>query len=211
MKLLQRSMILLAVIVVLASCSSTDVKNKTEVLDHKGASFGINEPAWLTAYIQGSNQSVEALPEYKNQTCFVVSFIDADRDFAIGMAESASGSSLIAQMIAETVSADAERRRAGVQGEGTSAAWTQASESMSNASYTGFRKSADWWRITRNKSTKVQEAHAFVLYTIESRILSDQIARNLTNIMENNKALSAAEREIYRDLIAHIRSGGFKH
>ena len=128
------------------------------------------------------------------------------------MAESANGPALVAQMISSTVSADAESRRQAVRGdERVSAAFTQAAESMSNASYTGLRKAADWWMITRNRSTKVQEAHAYVLYTIDSQQLNDQIARNLTNIMENNRALSAAEREIYRDLIAHIRSGGFKH
>ena len=210
MKLFRRSMIVLMVIVVLVSCVST--KEKTVVLDHKGASFGLPEPAWLLAFVGGAgNPSVEALPEYRNQICFVLSEIDANRDFAIGMVDSANVSAAVARVIATTVMTNAKAMSEAERGDDqVSAAFSNTADAMSNASYTGLRKAADWWRIVENKSTKERRAEAYVLYTIDSKLMSDQIARNLANIMENNRELSAAEREIYRDLIAHIRTSGFK-
>jgi hypothetical protein len=82
---------------------------------------------------------------------------------------------------------------------------------MTESSFTGMRKAADWWEVVRNKSTKVEEARTYALYTFDKKRLDDQIAINLANIVENNKQLSAAAREIYRELIADIRAHGFNN
>jgi hypothetical protein len=86
-----------------------------------------------------------------------------------------------------------------------------AAHDMSEAAFTGQRKSGDWWEIIRNKDTKVQEARAYALYTVDRKQLDTQIAANLANIVENNKELAEAAREIYRELIADIRANGFNN
>jgi hypothetical protein len=99
----------------------------------------------------------------------------------------------------------------GTRSEAVSAAFESAAHAMGSAAFTGLRKSGDWWQVVRNKATGVQEAQAFALYTIDRRRLDEQIAISLANIVETNKELSAAEREIYRDLIADIRANGFNN
>jgi hypothetical protein len=82
---------------------------------------------------------------------------------------------------------------------------------MSEASYTGLRKMADWWQIVRNKETQVEESRAFALWTVGKKTMDEQIAFNLQNIIDNNKALSEAARSIYLDLIKDIRANGFNN
>ena len=212
MKLFRKGIIVMIVFMVLAaSCATKGPTQRTEILDNKGAAMGIPTPQWVLAYVSGGNFAVEQLPEYKNQHCFVVSFNDASRDFAVSWVENANGPALVAQMISTTVSTDAQAKMAGERGGEVSAAFKSATEAMSNASFTGLRRVADWWQIVRNRSTQVQEAQAFALYSVEDRRLDEQIAINLANIVENNKELSAAERAIYNDLIADIRANGFSN
>jgi hypothetical protein len=191
-------------------CSSGP-KQKTEILDNKGAALAIPAPDWVVAYVSGGNYTVEALSEYENDHCFVVYYADSSRDFAVNWVENANGPSQVAQMISTTVLTDAKEKSAGKRGGEVTAAFQSAAQSMGSASFTGLRRVGDWWQIVRNKDTEVQEAQAFALYAINKKRLDEQIAINLTNIVENNKALSAAEREIYSDLIADIRANGFKN
>jgi hypothetical protein len=184
---------------------------QTEVLDNKGAALNIPTPPWVMAYVEGGNYTVEAMSEYKNDHCFVVYYVDNSRDFAINWVANADGPAQVAQAISTTVAANAVDKSSGESGGEVSAAFRAAAESMSNASFTGMRKAADWWQIVRNKATKVQEAQAFALYTIDKKRLDEQIALHLANIVENNQAHSAAEREIYRELIADIRANGFNN
>jgi hypothetical protein len=162
-------------------------------------------------YIEGGNYAVEAMAEYKNDHCFVVYYVDNSRDFAINWVANADGPAQVAQAVSTTVAANAVDKSSGERGGEVSAAFRAAAESMSNASFTGMRRASDWWQIVRNKTTKVQEAQAFALYTIDKKRLDEQIALHLANIVENNQALSAAEREIYRELIADIRANGFNN
>jgi hypothetical protein len=208
--------VLVAVMGLAVSCASGPkagpaATQKTEVLDNKGAALNIPTPSWVMVYVEGGNYAVEAMPEYKNDHCFVVYYAANSRDFAINWVANADGPSQVAQVISTTVAADAEARSSGDGGGEVSAAFKAAAESMSNASFTGLRRASDWWQIVRNKATKVQEAQAFALYTIDRKRMDEQIGLHLANIVENNKELSAAERDIYRDLIADIRAKGFNN
>jgi hypothetical protein len=70
---------------------------------------------------------------------------------------------------------------------------------------------SDWWILARNNTTNLEEYQDFALYIIDKPVLNDQIARNLQNIMDNNAAMSEAERGIYVDLINQIRVNGFSN
>jgi hypothetical protein len=194
-----------------ASCATGRAKQRTVILDSKGAAHGIQTPEWVLAYDESGNFKVEALSAYKSEHCFVVHQEDKSRDFAVGWVEHANGPALIAQMISETVLADAKSKTSGARGDGVDAEFESLAHEMAEASFTGMRRAADWWEIVRNKSTKVEEARAYALFTFDKKRLDEQIAANLANIVENNKALSATAREIYRDLIADIRANGFNN
>jgi hypothetical protein len=199
-------------VLITAGCGSAPAPTqRTEVLDDKGAALGIPTPEWVTAYVGDGNHAVEQLSQYKSEHCFVVAFNDKGRDFAVAWVNNANGPAEVAGMVSTTVLSDAKTKSAGVRGEEVNAGLEQAAHAMSEASYTGLRKMADWWMIVRNRETQVEECRAFALWTIDKKSMDEQIAFNLQNIIDNNKALSEAARSIYLDLIKDIRANGFNN
>jgi hypothetical protein len=207
MKLIERkkAVVLCAAAIVLsvfAGCASGP-----EILDDKGAK-SVPTPAWVTAYLTGGNIAVEALPEYKDMYCFVIAEDDTDKAFLLAWVGNVDGPREIAAMIATTVEDNVQAKLGGSDGEGIVSSLTATTEIMSNASYTGIRKIADWWRFIRTSTTKEERYQAYVLYTGAKKTLNDQIVRNLQNIVDNNKAMSAAEQAIYADIMNDIRRNG---
>jgi hypothetical protein len=212
-----------AAIAILAGCASApkssdstqpklppppEPTQKTEVLDEKGAAFGITTPEWVMAAVQGGNSAVQKLSLYKDKYCFVVEQYDANRDYAVAWVQNASGPQAIAQKVSTAVVSNARNYLSGEKGGDVESFLSSATEQLSNASFNGATKEADWWQIIRNKDTGVTECRAFALWIISKKQLDEQVAANIQNIVDNNTAMSAAERAIYADLIAQIRSGG---
>jgi hypothetical protein len=81
-------------------------------------------------------------------------------------------------------------------------------DSMSNASFKGFRKAGDFWALMRNRDTKDEYYAAYSLWVIPDDELNQQLAAQYQNIIDNNKTMSEAEREIYRELIRDVRQRG---
>jgi hypothetical protein len=223
MKLFKKTFPVLAAVcaatMILAGCASAkkapasvaaDVKpeQKTTVIDDKGAAFGIPTPDWVVAYIQSGNLGVEKLPLYKDKYCFVVYYGDQNKDFAIAWVNNASGPQQIAQKVSTTVSSSASNALAGEKGNGVEANLDAATKQLSNASFNGATREADWWQIVKNNTTGNEECRAFALWLINKKQLDEQVAANLQNIIDNNTAMSVAERAIYSDLISQIRSSG---
>jgi hypothetical protein len=84
----------------------------------------------------------------------------------------------------------------------------QLRDAMSNASFKGLRKTSDFWTLSRNKASKREYYTAYSLWTIGQKDLNEQMAANYQNIIDNNKAMSQAERSIYTDIIKDIRARG---
>ena len=127
---------------------------------------------------------------------------------AVAWVNNASGPAEIAGMVSRAVNAQATNKLSGDKGADTEAHLEQVHSDMSNASIRNVRKDADWWQIVRYPDGK-QEARAFALWVVDKKDLGNQIAANIQNIIDNNKAMSAAERAIYADLISDIRQNGF--
>jgi hypothetical protein len=213
----QMVVVLLAVVAVImgvSGCASTlarkaaNVKpeQKTEVLDDKGAAFGIQTPQWLAEYIGGGNTAVQKL--YKDKYCFVIEYNDVERDFAVAWVSGAEGPQAVSQKVSTSVVSQMESKQLGEKGSDVEAAFDNAGKALSNASFSGLSKDADWWQTVRNKDTQSIETRAFALFLIDRKELDRQIAANIQNIVDNNKTMSAAERAIYAALIADIAGVG---
>jgi hypothetical protein len=162
----------------------------------------------IYADIMGGNLDVQKLPAYKGKYCFVVEYTDASKDFATAWVSNASGPQAIAQKVSTTGSSSMSSSLEGEKGGGTEVNLKSATEVLSNASFNGASKDADWWQTVRNSTTEVVETRAFALWTINQKQLDEQVAANIQNIIDNNTAMSAAERAIYTDLIKQIREVG---
>jgi hypothetical protein len=200
-----------AMVCMLLACGTTGLKPKqtTELLDYKGAALGNPPPAWVNAYFAASSvAAVEALPEYKDNYCFVIYDESADKGFLLDWVNNLNGPAAIANVISTTVSQNVAGRAGAIEGAERERIVRTNQEVFSNASFTGSRKVGDWWQLVRNTSTKAERYEALALYIFSKKVLDDQIARNLQNIVDNNAAISAAERAIYSELINEIRVNG---
>jgi hypothetical protein len=187
-------------------------KKYTVVDDPTSAFEGMQPPAWIVQYIINGNIGVEKLPDYLKYHCFVVSYEGKDKDFAVTWVQNpANAAQQVSQMVSTTVGSDASTKISSDGGE-VSRAMEQAQESMSNASFTGLTYTANFWQELKNKESGDTIFRAYALWVVDRKNLDNQIAANLQNIVDNNKALSAAERAIYADLIAGIRgAAGFQN
>jgi hypothetical protein len=206
-------LLIMGVLCGIVACASSGPKpvQRTDLLDEKGAALGIPTPEWVNAYMTGGNLAVEALSDYKDSYCFVISDTSTDKQFLLAWVNNLNGPMAIAQTIATTVSQNVAGMAGNIEGAERERIVRTNAEMMSNASYTGSRKVADWWILSRNRATKAEEYQAFALYIFDRKPLNDQIARNLQNIADNNAAMSAAERPIYADMINEIRVNGFSN
>ncbi|GHV46499.1 hypothetical protein AGMMS49546_34610 [Spirochaetia bacterium] len=206
-----------AAIIVFAGCASApktaaeavaNVKpeQKTEVLDDKGAAFSIQTPQWLAEYLSGGNKAVEKL--YKDKYCFVIEYNDAERDFAVAWVSGAEGPRAVSQKVSSSVVSQMENNQQGEKGSAMEATVAGTAKVLSDSSFSGISKEADWWQIVRNKETQSVEARAFALWVIDRKELDRQITANIQHIVDNNTTMSAAERAIYAALIADITGVG---
>jgi hypothetical protein len=197
-----------AVFVGCASRAPSKPKQVTEALDWKGASLGQEIPKWVLAANEGS-MYVQQLKEYKDQYAFIVNVNDANREFAIDWVKNtANGAAQISTMIATTVNTQAEAATAGQRNADVTRAMEEIRDNMSNASFNNVRMVGDFWILNRNRATGVQYYTAYSLWVAPQKGLNDQIAANIANIVENNKAMGVIERGIYADIIKDIRARG---
>ncbi|MDR1786634.1 MAG: hypothetical protein LBR23_09285 [Spirochaetaceae bacterium] len=189
---------------------SVEVKkeDRPTLVDDKGALYGIQTPTWVAEYIQNGNSGVESIKLYAALNCFVVEQTDANREFAVNWVSlNANGTTAIAQMIADTVVAEAQSKLSGEKGGDITASLTSVQDSMAHASFSGARKEADWWQELQYPDGR-KECRAMALWVVDRKTLGDQIARNMQNIVDENTAMSVELRAIFSDMIKDVRENG---
>jgi hypothetical protein len=195
--------------VIMAGCGSTPKapKQKTDALDWKGAALGAEIPEWVIQSLE-SNVHIQSLDEFKDQYCFVVSREDPIMDQAVTWVQhEANGASEVARMVSTTVNDTAEAQEGIKSGDArVKQNVQQIRDSMSNANFRGLRRVGDFWVLNRNKATKNEYYTAYSLWIIPEQELNDQIGALWQNFIDNNTAMSEAERQIYGDIITNIRT-----
>jgi hypothetical protein len=163
------------------------------------------------------NATIRDLQAYKGKYCFAVTYEDdANKQYATAWVENTSnGGQEVARAVSTTVTAKADAQMSGKSATsdpksgGSSTMSTQQSEirdAMNNASYAGLQKAADFWTLSKNRATGREYYTAYALWTIDQSVLDTQIASNLQNMVDRNAAMSEAEKAIYADLIAELRT-----
>ncbi|MDR0600373.1 MAG: hypothetical protein LBG84_09900 [Treponema sp.] len=195
--------------VITAGCGSTPKapRQKTEMLDWKGAALGAQIPEWVLKSSE-SDVHIQSLDEFKDQYCFVVYREDPVKDQVVTwVSNAANGASEVARMVSTTVNDTAEAQEGIKSGDAkVKQNVQQIRNAMSNANFRGLRRVGDFWTLSRNRATKNEYYTAFALWIIPEQDLNTQIAALWQNFIDNNSAMSAAERQIYGDIIKNLRS-----
>ena len=194
------------VIAVLAGCKSTkpapgislDSTAKVETVEHKGTAFGVKDiPPWLSEYIQRNGaRSVEALPAYKDMYVVVGTANGPTLQQVETWAKNFDAQQQIGASINTRVASvfkahesllpdddDAHRR------------YDNAINTLVTATYTGARQESDWWihqKITEKGKEPETRYTSYVLYTIDKKVLDNQIRNQIAKLKEDTPELTAA-------------------
>ncbi|GHV25451.1 hypothetical protein AGMMS4952_03210 [Spirochaetia bacterium] len=195
---------------------------RPENVDWKGANVGSEVPEWYKIAAGGQGDfKIQALPEYKDQYCFVVYSESEYRDnpsnddktwITNWVSNTANGAGRISTLIAvatnNTAATSFGQQKDGADLAASKARQSEIKRAMSNASFNGARNVADFWILSKNLSMKKYYYTAASLWTFPAEDVNKQIAANYQNILDNNTTLSATERAKYEALIQGVLDRG---
>ncbi len=184
-----------------------------EILQHKGTTLGVlMPPSWVEAAINGP-KSVEKLPDYKDAFVVVVDTTGKDLD-GVQLASSRLNADT---EIARYLSLRVKDTFAGAQVGDKDKIETymeRAVKSVSDAKFSGFRKTTDWWVQIRwykpDPSKKIfdhDEYRLLQLYTIDKATLESQLQKILSGEAANEPKTPEKQRAM--DLVQQSFFDGF--
>jgi hypothetical protein len=216
-------MVLFAAVVamgILVGCNTTgakakrielDSQDKVVTLEHKGTGLGQDKlPQWLVEYMDRGVPGVEGLTDYKGRYCIVADERGPELQQLLTWVNNFNAQQQIGAQISTRVasvfkanenkvadSADSQRK------------YSNAINTLVSATYSGARKESDWWikqRITeKGKDDEIRHT-AYVLYSIDRKILDDQIVNAIAKIKDGTPDLDAA----FDSITAQILESGLQ-
>jgi len=192
------------VILMTISCNSGP-KVKVVELENKGTAMGVSTPDWIRLYTARGISSVQAKPEFMDKYCIIGEESGVNRQFVLAWADNFSAQQRIGAMLRTTIASEYQARVKGAaQSTGglSSAQSTGTYEqeidsvinSITNVSYSGAQREADWWSLRRRYDPDQKDVHsdeyaAYVLYTIPKTELNRQVAHALETSISKDSAL----------------------
>jgi hypothetical protein len=205
----QKMMVLLAVIaaMVFLSCASEgkpkadritlESTAKVETLEHKGTGLGVDKlPQWLAEYMDRGVPGVEALADFKGKYCIVADERGPELQQLLTWVNNFNAQQQLGAQIETRVASVFKANESKLPDNADSQRkYSNAINTRVSATYSGARKEGDWWvkqRITdKGKSDEIRYT-AYVLYSIDQKILDQQIADSIVKIKEGSPGLDAA-------------------
>jgi hypothetical protein len=198
--------VVFAVATVFSSCNSSgkpsasrmkfDSENSAVTLEHKGTAMGIDKaPVWLSEYFDRGIPGIEALADYKGKYCFVGEERGPGLEEVLVRANSFNTQQQIGARISTSIASVFKAHESKNPDDDSSRKYSNALNTLVNASYTGASKEGDWWLKQRiSEAGKDDEIRytAYVLYSIDRKLLDRQIAVTLESRKNGDPNLDAA-------------------
>jgi hypothetical protein len=151
-----------------------------QVLDHKTMAIGGDIPAWVTTYIEGGAQAVEALDAYKEKYVFVGEDSGTNLPALRLWVQNFNIAQDLSQMVSLRVKTKFAGAAAGSPDDEFGRYFENVVKNTSEASFSGARKETDFWIQKRffkeDGKTVDREAYdVYVLVSIDKESLKNQI------------------------------------
>jgi hypothetical protein len=202
-----KNMILgLAVVVALSACASSGGAKQPdritlsssadiETIEHKGTALGQAQlPQWVSSYLDGGVPRVEALDDYNGKYCIIAEEYGPALQQLMTWVNNFNAQQQIGAQISTRVASTFKANENKVpDNEDSKRKFSNAINTLVAASFSGARKESDWWvhqRVTDGKK-KTDRYSAMVLYSIDKKILDDQIKAQVTKLKDGTPALDA--------------------
>jgi len=213
-------LVILAALVAIVGCASKPAEPtppptmaKFEILQHKGTTLGVAmPPPWVEAAINGP-KVVEKLPDYKDMFVVVVDQTGKDLDGTQLAASRLNADTEIARYLSLRVKDTFAGAQVGDKDK-IENYMERCVKSVSDASFSGFQKAADWWVQIRwykpDPSKKIfdhDEYRVLQLYTINKDSLEAQLQKILSGNAANEP--KTPEKQKAMDLVQQSFFDGF--
>lgn len=182
-----------AVAVVMATGCASKPEQKTlatkgpayEVIDHKTMAVGGDVPAWVTTFIEGGAQAVEALPAYTDKYVFIGEDSGTNLPALRLWIQNFNIAQDLAQMVSLRVQTKFAGAAAGSPDDEFGRYFENVVKNTAEARFSGARKETDFWVLKRffkdDGKTVDREAYdVYVLVSIDKASLESQIEAILT-------------------------------
>jgi hypothetical protein len=192
---------------VLAGCASkgdgTSARIKlgsevqTVTVEHKGTGLGIDElPQWVSEYMNTGAAGVEALTVYKGKYAIIAEEYGPALQQLLTWVNNFNAQQQIGATINTRVASVFKANESKLpESEDSVRKYDNAINTLVSASYTGARKESDWWikqRISEKGKAAETRYRALVLYTMDKKILDEQISQQLAQMKDGNPDLTDA-------------------
>jgi len=150
-------------------------KPEIVIIEHKGTVLGANMPQWVEKAIE-STAAVERMSDYTGKYAFIADQRGQDLSGLQTWANNFSVQPMVAQRIDNTVEAAFKGAQVG-DSKKVGEYFQRYVETRTSINFAGLIKEGDWWVRTREKGGEFYRY--IVLYTVDKRILDDQIQKYL--------------------------------
>jgi hypothetical protein len=173
---------------------------KVEIIEHKGTQYGQSElPQWVASYIDRGLPAVEALPDYKGKYCIIAEEYGPALQQLMTWVNNFNAQQQIGAQISTRVASTFKANENKLpDNDDSKRKYSNAINTLVAASYSGARKESDWWthqRVTQGKES-TERYSAIVLYSIDKKILDDQIKAQVSKLKDGTPALDSILDEI---------------
>ena len=209
----------------LAGCASTKAKVKDatvqpEVVDHKGASFGLDVPAWAGEVAAGNRNAVKKAMDIDNNAVVFLVYQQGDNlDFLQTWADQFGARDQVASAMETTISNVAKTLISGEREGGTSSVeqtLDKYSGQITNITLNGLLKENDYWIKTRSLKDGIKKAQSpddyeykieyVAVFSMDGKLFAKQINAALDDVDENDDQ-SAQLRQLVTEQCVQFLTG----
>jgi hypothetical protein len=166
-------------------------------IEHKGTAIGTERlPQWIADYYDRGLPGVENLADYKGKYCIVAQEYGSELQPLLTWVNNFNAQQQIGATIETRVVSVFKANESKVPDNADSQRkYSNSINSLITGTYTGARKESDWWikqLITAKGQPDEIRYTALALYTIDQKLLDNQIAAKIEELKAGNSDLSDA-------------------
>ena len=171
---------------------------KVETVEHKGTALGIDTvPQWLSEFIQrNGTRAVEDLPDFKGKYVIIGQANGSGLQQVETWAKNFDAQQQIGATIRTRVASVFKAHENLLPDEEDSKRkYDNAINTLVQATYTGAQQISDWWihqKVTEKGKDPETRYTSYVLYTIDKKILDQQISNEVKRIKDDDNPEMAA-------------------
>ncbi|GHV53281.1 hypothetical protein AGMMS49579_11760 [Spirochaetia bacterium] len=182
-----------------------------QTIEHKGTALGRNDlPQWLAEWTDRGVPGVESLADYKGKYCIIADERGPELQQLLTWVNNFNAQQQIGAQIQTRVASVFKANESKVPDSADSQRkYSNAINTLVSATYTGARKESDWWvhqRITEKGQPDETRYTAYVLYSIDRKILDQQIADSIAKIKDGTPELD----RLFDEITAQILESGLQ-